>query len=703
MPEKTFQKLDQEKVYQILSKGIVFTMEDDLKEAMQSQKIKTNLIPDQVKPEQIKKENDTKPIFVEKAHFDPFQKLGSESPESTEQLLQKRKEIYDKIKNQKADLDNLFQKIEVIKEQKNQIEKQEQEAKDGIEKHNFEEQRWQIEEKLKQAQDLQWTQEEEIEKSQMVLSEIDNDYRVIQNKKSDFEKKQLENQKLLQDIKFSKQKEEILEKSQDIFKKRPEIEAKYNELSAVIQEEQKIEEQSKNIEKQIQGAMDAGERRKLEQERYEIAQKRQIQEKKRWEIEKLGEKLFKLKQEEQAINQKVAEIDAHLGEKNVVQQIRLQAKEREQEMVQKQFVQKQVAKEEQAMDEEQKQRQEQENRQKAIEKLRQIAEQEQKKLFTGKLNGPLLKEEILKKLTKVSPEEEAQRKDFLSRISQKTKPLPRQKLKGLEEGVVFHPMIKKISLFEKVAIRILIALLIIGIAAGAYFGITKLAKKETIKPLPINNIATTTINPTEEWPNIFPATTTEQTTTTFAVIMPPISLILVSKNNIFSYQENFQPIASSTKTIIENKKQYNSFEQISVFDENKQVFLSAMQFFGIMGAVLPEEISQENGTSTILIFSSKFGNRLGFVLQTENTANLKSSFLSWESQAEASTAPIFDLMDKEAPAMSKVFINVKYKTVSVRCQGFTKSDFGICYSAYKNYFIWTSSFEQMARLVDKLP
>lgn len=669
MPEKNIQnKINQEKTYQILSKGVVLTMEDDLKDVMQKQKMKADLIPGYEKKEvgnqavfaekvyfdpfknfeKTVKDQELKPVIEEKKSLEPIQKPTAPQtiePQSTEQLLQKRREIYDKIKTQKANLDNLFQKIEAIKEQKNQIEKQEQSAIDALQKHNLEEQRWQIEEKFKQAQDLQWAQEEEIEKSQMVLSKIDNDSR---------------------------------------------------EFLAIIQEEQKIEEQAKNIEKQIQAETDTHERKKLEQERREIAQKRQIQEKKRWEAEKRP-------------------IEAQLGEKEIIQQIRLNAKEREQELIEKQVVQKQVSQEKQATNEEFKQKEEEENRQEAIEKLKQIAEQEQKKSFLGKLKGPFLKEEILKKLTKVSPEEEAQRKDFLSRISQRTKPLPRQKSKGFEQGVVFHPMIKKISLFEKISIRVLIILLIIGVGVGVYFGITKLMKKENINPLPFNNVATTTENPIENWPSIFPnstttiATTTEQPATiaviatTTTVILPPLSLILVSKNNIFSYQEDFQTIVSSTLAALKNKIQYNFFEQISVFDENQQVFLNAMQFFAMIGAALPQEINQENGTSTILVFSSKFGNRLGFVLQTENTANLKNAFSLWENQAEVSTASIFDLMGKISPALKKTFANLKYKTTSIRCQTFTKSDLGICYGVYRNYFIWTSSFEQMARVVDKLP
>lgn len=791
MPEKNTQKLDQEKVYQILSRGVIFTMEEDLKEAMQSQKLKTNLIPEQKK----KEVGTNKAIFTEKAHFDPFVKIEETikndkprlvlepitkpavqvaSPvvpiiptvsqkiglESMDQLLQKRKEILEKIKNQKVTLEDFFQKIEIIKEQKNSIEKQEQEARDNLQKHSFEEQRWQVEEKFKQTQDLQWAKEEEIEKLQMALAKIDNDYNALEKKKIDFEKKQLENRKLLKNAELLRQKKEILSKGQDVLKKRPEVEAKYNEflleknkiendLLAIIQEEQKIEEQSKNIEKQIEGAIDAGERRKLEQERREVTQKRQIQEKKRWEAEKLQENiksniesvkenLLKLKQDEQAINQKVVEIEVQLSkdvvivekekeiieekvvdikpqiveekEKEIIKQIRLNAKEREQELIQKQFVQKQVIEEKQAMDEEQRQRIEEETRQKAIEKLKQIAEQEQKKLFTGKLKGPLLKEEILKKLTRVSPEEEAQRKVFLSKINQKTKQLPHQKSKNFEEGVVFHPMIKKISLFEKVTVRILIIFLIIGVIVGIYFLITKLTKKENANPLLLNNSTTTIVLDTISSTSSLPTTTTAPVipitppiAITTQTLLPPRPLISVSKNNIFSYKDSSQSIVSSIEKIIENKKQYNSFEQITIFDENQKSFLGAMQFFRILGAVLPEEINQENGTTTILVFSSKFGNRLGFILQTENGANIQSSFLSWENQAEADTASIFDLMGKTSPVLQKSFTDLKYKTTSIRCQAFINVDLGICYAIYKNYFIWTSSFEQMQRIVDKLP
>ncbi len=71
-------KISQEKAYQILSEGVVFTMEDDLKEAMSQQRMKADLIPGQAKP--IGKPEKFQP---EKPYFDPFKNLSPEGPPAT--------------------------------------------------------------------------------------------------------------------------------------------------------------------------------------------------------------------------------------------------------------------------------------------------------------------------------------------------------------------------------------------------------------------------------------------------------------------------------------------------------------------------------------------------------------------------------------------------------------------------------------------
>ncbi len=402
-------------------------------------------------------------------------------------------------------------------------------------------------------------------------------------------------------------------------------------------------------------------------------------------------------------------------EQQAIEQIRLNAKEKEQEVVQKQFVQKQVLQEQKATQDEFKEIQERENREKAIAKLKQIAEQEQKRASLKDLKGPLTKGEILKKLTKVSLQEENQRKDFLARVNKKIKILPRKKQKSLNDAVIFHPMIRKISLFEKIAVRFLIILTVIGFGVGVYFGLVYLNERKKNVPPIVNTNATTSPNLTSEWPSIFPnsSTTLEATSTLPSEAIPdepavtnqnpPQALIPIATNNVITYQGDSQQLAALIVILLQNSIQYNSFEQISIFDESQQKYLQAGQFFGVLGADLPVEFNQENTTTTILIFASKFGNRIGFITQTENGSALKEAFLSWESQAEQDTASIFELMGKATPALKKTFSNLKYKTNTIKCQTFAKSDLGICYLVYKNYLVWASSFEQISRIVDKLP
>lgn len=801
---QTSGRINQEKAYQILSQGVVLTMEDDLKTAQQEQKIKADLIPGQTKPELSPAliEQEPKEIFSPKPYFDPFASLKEtevkvepqvkevivqekilapelvpakvnqdlearlaevslELKKINEQInpiLQNRNALLERLKLQELAVEKSWQKAQPIKEQQRQIEQKEQVEKNSEQKMAIEQQRWETEEKFREAEELRWAHEEELEKIQGLLSKISKDLKDLKDKKNGLEQEQIEIQKFLNNKRLLKDKEEIFAKNKEIFAQKPKFQETEKELQVqkekiekeillITQEEQIIEQQTNNLEKQIQQITDSKEKRKLEQELWQIAQKRHNQEKARWEaenrkketdkrIEEVKEKIVKLQQEEDVIMEKTKEIEAQVSvgnippeppkqepvlliepkvedleaiarEKEAIEKIRLEAKKKEQEIVQTQVVQKQINQEAKETALELRQRQEEENRQEAIRKLKQIAEQEQKKESLVKLKGPVLKEEILKKLTKVSLQEETQRKDFLLRISNKAKKIGRLKPKSFEQGVVFHPMIRKVSVFEKVAVRLFFVFLIGAIAFGIYFGVSKIKENKNSQNIAPNQATTT--SDIQEWPNLFPdnTTTTQQATTSdegnFEIdidssMVMPVSLIPTSNINYFAFGElNKESVSSSTKNILDKEILRNNFEQIIVSG------LTAPEFFQVLGAVLPQEVFQTASNTMAVVFSGRYGNRLGFILQTNATSALSKVFRSWESQAESNTADIFGLMGKTDPALVNFFKTIHYKGVSIRFQTFTKQDLGVCYATYKNYFIFTSSLEQMDRIVDKLP
>jgi len=861
-------KISQERAYEILSQGVVLTMEDDLKNETKRKQIKADLIPNDSPQKQQEAVFSEKPIFdpflelknlsladeqekkeekdenlksnnaskeppkqqeqfvvkqeikEEEESFNSLKPIAEEKDISTEQkdfnkakketaqkifateagikeiatsqalLLERKKAILEKIKLQKSNLEFLVAKTEDIKNKQTIIEKQEQEAKDGISKRNFEEQRWHLEEDLKKAQDIQWAQEEEIEKSQMALAKVESSLKLFNQQKEALTKEKFQQNVSLQNFSLMQQKRQLIDKNKNFIEQKNQIEQKFNEatiqkekaaqeLVLIVSEEAEIEKEEKRIQAEIQNSIQLAEKRKLEQERREIAQKRQIQEKKRWEAERkqetannnfilIKEQFEKIKKEDGLLSQKVLEIDAKTkiaenkppkeettssvvdfdfqkainqnqessqendltnkipkleevvsNEKEIIEKIRLKAKAKEQELIQEQITKQQIAKEKQALSQEYKTEQEEKNREKAIATLKQIAQQEQLKAESGKLRGPILKEEILRKLSKNSLQEETNRKEFLLRINKKAKPLPKQRVNSFEENVIFHPMIKKSSLFEKIIVRFLIVVFVFGGLFGVYFGIVEIIKNQQEKQFLKNNEPLSTTSSEgliqENWPEILPQSSTTQSTienssstqsietkatSTIPIISEP--LISVATNNIFSYTGDNELAKSSMKSILEGEIEYNVFEQISVLNEENQTYLRPYEIFAVLEAVLPGETLLVKATSTMVVFSSKFGNRLGFIAQTEDAQKIKNSFLSQERQAEQNTESIFILMGKTVPAIKKYFSAISYKKVPIRCQTFTKEDLGICYFAYKNYFVWTSSLEQASRIVDKL-
>ena len=74
-------KLNQERVYEILSQGVILTMEDDLKDALSRQTMKADLIPDYKQDEKKSQE-----FFSEKPVFNPFTRLGEDKEKVSEKV-----------------------------------------------------------------------------------------------------------------------------------------------------------------------------------------------------------------------------------------------------------------------------------------------------------------------------------------------------------------------------------------------------------------------------------------------------------------------------------------------------------------------------------------------------------------------------------------------------------------------------------------
>jgi len=86
---------------------------------------------------------------------------------------------------------------------------------------------------------------------------------------------------------------------------------------------------------------------------------------------------------------------------------------------------------------------------------------------------------------------------------------------------------------------------------------------------------------------------------------------------------------------------------------------------------------------------------------TEKEA-LENILSSWEKTLETDSENLFVLMGKEGPALAPDFRDANYQGTFFRYQTFSKEDLGACYSITDDFFILTSSYESMTKIIDKL-
>ena len=71
----------------------------------------------------------------------------------------------------------------------------------------------------------------------------------------------------------------------------------------------------------------------------------------------------------------------------------------------------------------------------------------------------------------------------------------------------------------------------------------------------------------------------------------------------------------------------------------------------------------------------------------------------WEDAMETDLKDFFAVSGKKEPAINNYFVTTSLVGKVVRCQTFTKEDFGACYSAAGDYFVFTTSLESITQIL----
>ena len=125
-------------------------------------------------------------------------------------------------------------------------------------------------------------------------------------------------------------------------------------------------------------------------------------------------------------------------------------------------------------------------------------------------------------------------------------------------------------------------------------------------------------------------------------------------------------------------------------------------FLGSFGIIPPADFYQKIDAGFILfIYAQEEGNRIGFVVKINDNQNFKTIVTTWEQKMKTDFTSLFSLM-AQTETTTPYFKTAVYKTVPFRYQTFSVPHFGICYSIYNNYFIFTSSGKSMMKTIDQL-
>ncbi|MFH1656478.1 MAG: peptidoglycan-binding protein [Candidatus Nealsonbacteria bacterium] len=219
-----------------------------------------------------------------------------------EPLEAPEKELLREIRDIEKACDVISQREKRTKEEKRIIEEKEVLADTPREKKKIEEERWGIEEKIRDLEKKRWPWDEKIKEVQNQIEEIKSQYVGIELKEKELRSKEKEilvrEEKIELEIKKidSQEKlEEIEELKNDLEIERNELFAELNETKKELEEvllgEKGAEEDQKLIEEEERLTKDIEEKRKLEKERWEIEEKRRNIESKKWEIEEEKERI----------------------------------------------------------------------------------------------------------------------------------------------------------------------------------------------------------------------------------------------------------------------------------------------------------------------------------------------------------------------------------------------------------------------------
>ncbi|MDD5750736.1 MAG: hypothetical protein PHU56_03800 [Candidatus Pacebacteria bacterium] len=350
-------------------------------------------------------------------------------------------------------------------------------------------------------------------------------------------------------------------------------------------------------------------------------------------------------------------------------------------------------------------------REKKLALIQQQAQAQRESPVLPKIKGPISKADILLKLSQVSPEEQANRERFLARVAGRA---PNFAIKPERNGkeIMFRPLIRKSSFFEKILARVFFLLtifvIVAGLAALVYFYVISPGPKVHSPSAPVVGESPAASVPLPEPVSAEPSATTSApeiiatttTPTSVPAVVLPEPLIAVGTTTVFE-----APADASMDNLLKIALQDNRGSGLNeiVFKASGDVLLGLNDVLAVMRSSWPENIGQQlDSASTLLVSGEASVSRFGFIVKVKDSSAVAAAMKAWEPDMENDWAALWTALGKTGPALNRYFLNAKYQGVSFRYQTFTKQDFGICYAVTGDYLAVATSYSQMKLILDAI-
>jgi len=185
---------------------------------------------------------------------------------------------------------------------------------------------------------------------------------------------------------------------------------------------------------------------------------------------------------------------------------------------------------------------------------------------------------------------------------------------------------------------------------------------------------------------------------------PVIPSALIAANYTETLEVSGQEqIALVLSTLMKKTFESDGFIRVLIKNTSENRYLGINEFFQAFDIKTPEGLlTKLDNDFNLFIYTSKKINRLGFVAKVSNNEGLESSMKYWETSMEKDTTTLFKSLGKTVPASSSKFKASTQKAVIFRYISFPQGNFGICWSTFDNYLLWTTSGESMLKTINAL-